>query len=98
MQNTKLIYKKEFERFFESVNGELNKIINFERKSTVRSSDAMKSVVERSLFADSKIDSKEVIRVSAFYMWKGINVMSKTLESQQKPNNKVSYLIGLNWT
>lgn len=68
MQNTKLIYKKEFERFFESVSGELNKIVNSERKSTLRGSDTMKSVVDKSFSAENKIDSKEVIRVNAFYI------------------------------
>lgn len=64
VQNTKLIYKKEFERFFEGVNGELSKIADFERRTTLRGSETMKSIAEKSLHAESKVDSKEVIRVS----------------------------------
>lgn len=71
MQNTKLIYRKEFERFFESVGGELSKIANFERKATLRSSETMKSTAERSLSVESKVDSKEVVRVSAFHLPQG---------------------------
>lgn len=64
VQNTKLIYKKEFERFFESVNGELNKLANFERRATLRGSETMKSMTERASHVESKIDSKEIVKVS----------------------------------
>lgn len=64
MQNTKLIYKKEFDRFFENVNGELNKITSFERRATVRGSENVKMMAERSHHVEPKFDSKEVINVS----------------------------------
>lgn len=63
VHNTKLIYKKEFEQFFESVNSELTKFANFERRGTLRGSEAMKSVMEKSSHAESRADSKEIIKL-----------------------------------
>ncbi|VDN90912.1 unnamed protein product [Brugia pahangi] len=80
VQNTKLIYKKEFERFFEGVNGELSKIVDFERRTTLRGSETMKSIAEKSLHAESKVDSKEVIRLVEVVLGE----IGPVVESEQK--------------
>uniref|UniRef100_A0A7I4KG83 BMA-SEC-3 n=1 Tax=Brugia malayi TaxID=6279 RepID=A0A7I4KG83_BRUMA len=80
VQNTKLIYKKEFERFFEGVNGELSKIADFERRTTLRGSETMKSIAEKSLHAESKVDSKEVIRLVEVVLGE----IGPVVESEQK--------------
>lgn len=48
------------------MSGELTKIVNSERRATHRGSEVMKSTAEMSFTAESKVDSKEAIRVSAF--------------------------------
>ncbi|VDO36843.1 unnamed protein product [Onchocerca flexuosa] len=90
VQNTKLIYKKEFERFFEIVNGELNKIVNFERRGTLRGSETLKSTAERFLSAESKIDSKEVIRLIEVVLGE----VGPVVESEQKFCTRFFHMAG----
>lgn len=66
VQNTKVIYKKEFERFFEVINNELNRLANAERRATLKNLDSSKSSLERAFRTESKIDQKALINVS-FY-------------------------------
>uniref|UniRef100_A0A8R1XYQ7 Sec3-PIP2_bind domain-containing protein n=1 Tax=Onchocerca volvulus TaxID=6282 RepID=A0A8R1XYQ7_ONCVO len=90
VQNTKLIYKKEFERFFEIVNGELNKIVNFERKGTLRGSETLKYTAERFLAAESKVDSKEVIRLIEVVLGE----IGPVVESEQKFCTRFFHMAG----
>uniref|UniRef100_A0AAF5PH64 Sec3-PIP2_bind domain-containing protein n=2 Tax=Wuchereria bancrofti TaxID=6293 RepID=A0AAF5PH64_WUCBA len=90
VQNTKLIYKKEFERFFEGVNGELSKIVDFERRTTFRGSETMKSTAEKSLHAESKVDSKEVIRLVEVVLGE----VGPVVESEQKFCTRFFHMAG----
>lgn len=56
MQNTKEIYKKEFDRFFESLNYELQRISISERKSTGENAENLKT-------RDNKFDRQALINV-----------------------------------
>ncbi|MCP9266035.1 Exocyst complex component 1 [Dirofilaria immitis] len=90
VQNTKLVYMKEFERFFESINGELHRIINFERKSTLRGSDIPKSTAEKFLFTECKVDSKEVIRLIEVVLGE----VGPVVESEQKFCTRFFHMAG----
>lgn len=61
VQNTKLIYKKEFDRFFEVLNVELNKLVNSERRATLKNLDASKSSLERSFRSENRSDNQKSI-------------------------------------
>ncbi|VDN07869.1 unnamed protein product [Thelazia callipaeda] len=77
VQNTKLIYKSEFERFFDNLNGELNKIAASERKATLRSTEMIKSMTE---VVSDRIDSKEIIRLVEIVLGE----VGPIVESEQK--------------
>lgn len=80
VQNTKLIYKREFDRFFENVSSELSRITSFERKATIRGSESVKLMAERPLNNELRVDSKEVVNLVEIVLGE----VEPVVESEQK--------------
>uniref|UniRef100_A0A914ZGK6 Exocyst complex component Sec3 PIP2-binding N-terminal domain-containing protein n=1 Tax=Parascaris univalens TaxID=6257 RepID=A0A914ZGK6_PARUN len=80
VQNTKVIYKKEFERFFEVIGNELNRLANAERRATLKNLDSSKSSLERTFRCESKIDQKALINLVEIVLGE----VGPVVESEQK--------------
>ncbi|VDK45989.1 unnamed protein product [Anisakis simplex] len=80
VQNTKVIYRKEFERFFEVIHNELNKLVISERRATIKNFDSSKSSLDRSFRVEPKVNQKSLVNLLEIVLGE----VGPVVESEQK--------------
>lgn len=91
VQNTKIIYKKEFDRFFEVINAEINKMTNGDKRATLKNLDTSRSSLERSLRAENTIDyQKSIVNLTEIVLGE----VGPVVESEQKFCSRFFHMSG----
>ncbi|VDD94922.1 unnamed protein product [Enterobius vermicularis] len=90
VQNVKILYKKDFDRFFDVISLELSKLVNSDKSGTSKGLDTSRASLELSFHADSSIDSKSVLSIVEIVLGE----ISSVVESEQKFCSRFFHISG----
>ena len=63
VRNTKLLYKEDFDRFFDVISAELNKLAIYDKWNSSRGLEMSKPSLEASFYSESGVDHKSILNV-----------------------------------
>uniref|UniRef100_A0A0N5AIT6 Sec3-PIP2_bind domain-containing protein n=1 Tax=Syphacia muris TaxID=451379 RepID=A0A0N5AIT6_9BILA len=90
VQVTKVLYKADFERFFDAVDSELCKHINGDRLNSSKGLDISRTSLESSIHMDSSVDYKALLQIVEIVLGE----ISSVVESEQKFCSRFFHISG----